>query len=74
MANYISIGHEFINLERVNAIQVYTNTDGTVIASVESDGWILEIPCAGTEEEVRMLIWKAIYRTCGSCEKGPVSP
>ena len=74
MANYISIGHEFINLEYVKAIQVYTDTQGAVIASVESNDWILEIPCAGTEEEVRMLIWKAIYRTCGSCEKGPVSP
>jgi hypothetical protein len=74
MANYISIGHEFINLEYVKAIQVYTDTQGTVIACVESDDWLHEIPCAGTEEEVRMLIWKAIYRTCGSCEEGPVSP
>lgn len=32
MANYISIGHEFINLDRVGSIQVYTATDNTVIA------------------------------------------
>ena len=74
MANYISIGHEFVNLERVNAIQVYTDTDGTVIACVEGNEWFLEIPCAGTEEEVHALIWRAISRTCGSCEEGPVSP
>jgi hypothetical protein len=74
MANYISIGHEFINLDRVKAIQVYTDTQGTVIACVESADWLHEIPCAGTEEEVRALIWGAISRTCGSCEAGPVSP
>lgn len=74
MANYISIGHEFINLERVNAIQVYTDIKDTVIACVESDGWLHRIPCAGTEEEVHALIWRAISRTCGSCEAGPESP
>lgn len=74
MANYISIGHEFINLDRVGSIQVYTDTDNTVIACVESDNWRLEIPCAGTENEVHMSIWKAIYRACGSCEEGPASP
>ena len=74
MANYISIGHEFINLDQVGSIQVYTATDDTVIVCVESDNWRHEIPCAGTKNEVRMLIWKAIYRACGSCEKGPMSP
>lgn len=64
MARYITIGEEFVNLDKVCSIQVYTRTNAhndIVIAKIEFDHSIKKIPCAGSEEEVRTQIKDAIH-------------
>lgn len=71
MANFITVGGEFVNLDKVCHISVYTNTDGTVITEIEYERSIKEIPCAGTEDEVRNDIRWAIEQALGAVLTGP---
>lgn len=70
MANFITIGGEFVNLDKVCHISVYTHTNGTVIAEIEYERSIKEIPCAGTEDEVHKDIRWAI-KPLGAVPTGP---
>lgn len=72
MANFITVGGEFVNLDKVCHISVYTNTDGTVITEIECERSIKEIPCAGPEDEVRNDIRWAIEQALGAVPTGPV--
>jgi hypothetical protein len=71
MANFITVGGEFINLDKVCHISVYTNTDGTVITEIEYERAIKEIPCAGTEDEVRNEVRWAIRQALDIVPTGP---
>lgn len=71
MANFITVGGEFVNLDKVCHISVYTNTDGTVITEIECERSIKEIPCAGTEDEVRDDIRWAIRQVLDTVPIGP---
>ena len=81
MANFITVGGEFVNLNKVCHISVYTRTDDIVIVEVEYERSIKEveyerfikkIPCAGTEDEVRNDIRWAIEQALGAVPTGPV--
>lgn len=74
MANYIRVGLEYINLDRACHIQVYSCTDDTVLVEVEYEHSVKEIPCAGTEDEVRNRLNKAIYTACDRFAVGAYHP
>ena len=65
MANFITVGGEFVNLDKVCHISVYTRTDNTVIVEIEYERTIKEIPCAGTEDKVRQHIRWALSPALG---------
>lgn len=71
MANFIAICGEFVNLDKVCHISVYTRTDNTVIIEVEYEHSIKNIPCAGTEDEVRNDIRWAIGQVFDTVPIGP---
>lgn len=74
MARYITIGEEFINLDKVCNIQVYsrpTAYNDMVIVEVEYDHSVREIPCAGSEKEVWTQIKEAICYASKSFRSGP---
>lgn len=82
MANFIAICGEFVNLDKVCHISVYTRTDDIVIVEVEYERsikeveyerFIKEIPCAGTEDEVRNEVRWAIRQALGAVPTGPVN-
>lgn len=63
MARYITLGEEFINLDKVCNIQVYsrpTTYNDMVIVEVEFDHSVRDIPCAGSEQEVWAQVKDAI--------------
>lgn len=75
MANFIAICGEFVNLDKVCHIQVYTRytrTDDIVIVEVEYEHSVKEIPCAGTEDDVRNEVCWAIRQVLGAVPTGPV--
>jgi hypothetical protein len=74
MARYITIGDEFINLDKVCNIQVYSRPatcNDEAIVEVEYDHFVGQIPCAGSEEEVRAQVRKAISDASKSFCPGP---
>ena len=71
MANFITICGEFVNLDKVCHILVYTRTDDTVIIEVEYEHSIKNIPCAGAEDEVRSEVRWAIGQALGTVPIGP---
>lgn len=71
MANFITVGGEFVNLDKVCHISVYTRTDNIVIVEIEYERAIKEIPCAGTEDEIRQDIRWAIRPALGAVPIGP---
>lgn len=73
MAKFMIVGREYVNLDKVCHIQVYTCADDTVIVEVEYDHSVKEIPCAGTEEEVWEHIRFALSRSTGLYQ-GPYHP
>lgn len=74
MANYIRVGLEYINIERACHIQVFSNSDDEVIVEVEYEHSVRQIPCAGTEEEVRTSLNRAIYNACDRFAVGAYHP
>ena len=83
MARYITIGDEFINIDKVCNIQIYTRANAysqsnelifndEVIVEVEYDHSVREIPCAGSEEEVRTQVRNAISYASKSFCPGPM--
>ena len=72
MASYITIGDEFINLDKVCHIQVYSRPDDEVIVEVEYDHSVREIPCAGSEEEVLAHLKDIIRYAAKSFCSGPM--
>ena len=71
MANIIVVGEEFINLDRACHIEVYTDQYNEVLVSVEYEHSCKEIPCKGTEDEVRQKLRKAIYSASDRFAAGP---
>ena len=72
MARYITIGGEFINLDKVCHIQVYSRPTDEVIVEVEYDHSVREIPCAGSEEEVWTQLKEVIRYASKSFCSGPM--
>lgn len=74
MARYITIGDEFINIDKVCNIRVYSRTttcNDKAIVEVEYDHSVEQIPCAGSEEEVWAQVRKAISDASKSFCPGP---
>ncbi len=71
MANFITIGGELVNLDKVCHIQVYTCTNDVVMVEVEYERSVKQIPCAGTEDEVREGIRYAVRQILGIIATGP---
>lgn len=72
MARYITIGGEFINLDKVCHIQVYSSSTNEVIVEVEYDHSVRDIPCAGSEEEVWTELKEVIRYASKSFCTGPM--
>ena len=72
MARYITIGGEFINLDKVCHIQVYSSSTNEVIVEVEYDHSVRDIPCAGSEEEVWTQLKEVIRYASKSFCTGPM--
>lgn len=72
MASYITIGDEFINLDKVCHIQVYSRPNDEVIVEVEYDHSARKIPCAGSEEEVWTELKEVIRYASKSFCTGPM--
>lgn len=72
MARYITIGSEFINLDKVCHIQVYSSSTDEVIVEVEYDHSVKDIPCAGSEEEVWTELKEVIRYASKSFCTGPM--
>lgn len=72
MARYITIGGEFINLDKVCHIQVYSSSTDEVIVEVEYDHSVRDIPCAGSEEEVWTELKEVIRYASKSFCTGPM--
>jgi hypothetical protein len=72
MARYITIGGEFINLDKICHIQVYSSSTNEVIVEVEYDHSVRTIPCAGSEEEVWTQLKEVIRYASKSFCSGPM--
>ena len=75
MANYITIGNHFINLDKANDIEVWKSENNITIVKVDYGRYECEIPCAGDEQSVRDdLIYAITTGPNNSLRRGPDSP
>ena len=75
MANFITIGNHFVNLDKVSNIEVRgADAPKMSIVTIHSHDSVVDIPCAGNEHEVSVDLDFAIRMACSRCPRGPVSP
>lgn len=71
MANFITVGGEFVNLDKVCHIQVYACADNTTTVEIAYEHSVKRILCAGTEDEVQDDIRWAIRQVLDTVPIGP---
>ena len=72
---FMKIGNHYVNLDKINNIEVYRAFGDHTIVNLEYDHASFEVPCSGSEVEVRNAIeWGLQQATDHKVSYGPDSP
>lgn len=72
---FLRIGNHYVNLDKINDIEVYRTNGDCTIVNLEYDHASFEVPCGGSEEEARDAIeWGLKAATECNLYYGPDSP